>query len=66
MMMSLEALLFLPAAKVVEPCSVSLLGSPLDNTESISAAIQGKIDAFLRMGDRFQYLSAHGCSRSAP
>lgn len=49
----------LPGAQVVDPLHVSLLGSPLGDDSSVSAAIEEKMAGLVRMGERFKYLTAH-------
>ena len=48
----------LPGAQVVEPSHASLLGSPLGDDRSVSMAIEEKITTLVRMGERFEYLTA--------
>ncbi len=49
----------IPGAKVVDPAHATLLGSPLGGVESISAALDDKIEALVRMGERLEYLTSH-------
>ncbi len=49
----------IPGAKVVNPAHATLLGSPLGGVESISAALDDKIEALVRMGERLEYLTSH-------
>ena len=49
----------LPGAQVVDPSHASLLGSPLDDDKSVSMAIEEKIAILMRMGEIFEYLTAH-------
>ena len=44
---------------MVDPAHAYLLGSPLGNGRCISRAIDEKIDALKRMGEKFVGLSAH-------
>ena len=49
----------LPGAQVVDLSNASLLGSPLGDDRSVSMAIEEKIATLVRMGERFEYLTAH-------
>ena len=49
----------LPGARVVDPMSATLLGSPIGDVGSISNMISEKIHLLETMGERLQYLFAH-------
>ncbi len=49
----------LPGVEIVDPSSVSLLGSPLGDIVSIDRAVKEKLEALKIMGSRFQHISAH-------
>ena len=44
---------------MVDPAHASSLGVPLGDESSVSIAIEEKIPALVRMGERFKLLSAH-------
>ena len=52
-------LITLPGARVVDPSEASLLGSPLGNVDSVSAALKVKVNSLKVMGARLKHFSAH-------
>ena len=44
---------------MVDPACATLLGSPLGDVDSVSLALDDKIAALVRMGDRLEYLISH-------
>ena len=49
----------MPGAQVVDPANATLLGSPLGDVPSITVALESKIEALVRMGERLEYLTSH-------
>ena len=52
-------LVSLPGAQLVSPTQASLLGSPIGDDDCVSAAIQEKVQALERLGERLKRLTAH-------
>ena len=52
-------LVSLPGAQLVQPSNAQLLGSPLGDDASISAALADKVEALRRLSERLKLLSAH-------
>ena len=49
----------LPGARLVDPLSTCLLGSPLGDVDCISAALSDKLYSLDVMGERLQHISVH-------
>ena len=48
----------LPGAHVVDSSDACLLGSPIGNLDSVTAALRGKINSLEVMGERLSHMSA--------
>ena len=51
--------IMLPGARLIDPSSSCLLGSPLGDVDCISGALWEKISSLEVMGERLQQISAH-------
>ena len=52
-------LVALPGARVVDPSKACLLGSPIGDEESVSAALKVKLASLEVLGGRLEHITAH-------
>ena len=61
-----DKLLLFPNAQFIDPSNATLLGSPIGDINSVTAAISKKTGLLSLMGERLQHIFPHGCNPPTP